>query len=131
MTDDNHKSSDRDIGEETFELDEFPGNEVTRTPEPPTARTESPRLTARTELPFGLVGMLLLSLLVVVFTVQNTDPVNVGFLAWEGEFPLAVVVIAVVVVTVVIDEVAGVFLRRRRRRRAAEKEELRRLREQR
>jgi uncharacterized integral membrane protein len=88
----------------------------------------SPRLTARTELPFGLVFLLLLALLIVVFAVQNTQSVRIQFLAWEGRFPLAIVIIAVVVATIILDELLGLVFRRRRRKRVAERAELERLR---
>lgn len=88
----------------------------------------SPKLTARTELPFGLVFLLLLALLIVVFAVQNTQSVRIQFLVWEGRFPLAIVIIAVVVATIVLDELLGLVFRRRRRKRAAERAELERLR---
>lgn len=40
--------------------------------------------------------------LLIVFIAQNTDPVNVSFLGWEGETPLAVALL--------IATVAGLFL---------------------
>jgi uncharacterized integral membrane protein len=66
---------------------------------------------------------------VVVFAVQNTQPVLLEFLGWEAVVPLVVVVMVAFVVAVLFDEVLGVFWRRRRARRAADREELRRLRE--
>jgi uncharacterized integral membrane protein len=87
-------------------------------------------MNARTELPFGLIAFLLIAVLLVIFTVQNSaESVTLKFLGWEGAYPLALIIIGVVAVTVILDEILGLVLRRRRRRRLAEKQELRRLRE--
>ena len=67
--------------------------------------------------------------LVIVFAVQNTDPVPVRFLWMEGEHPLAIVILITIGVVILITELIGVSYRRRRRRRRDEKEELRRLRD--
>lgn len=67
--------------------------------------------------------------LVIVFAVQNTDPVPVRFLWMEGEHPLAVVILITIGVVILLTELIGVSYRRRRRRRRDEKEELRRLRD--
>ena len=93
--------------------------------------TERPRpISARTELPFGLIVFLVIAVLLVLFTVQNSsEAVTLKFLVWEGSYPLALIIIGVVSVTVVLDEVFGLFLRQRRRKRLAEKQELKRLRE--
>jgi uncharacterized integral membrane protein len=79
-------------------------------------------------IPWGFAASLLLAVLVVVFAVQNTQPVEITFLAWSWTFPLAIVLSAVVVAAVVADEVLGWLLRRRRRLRREERDELRRLR---
>lgn len=96
----------------------------------PERRVEGPArvVSAKTELSWGLALFLLLAILVVVFTVQNTQPVGLEFLAWEGRFPMALIIIVVVAVTVILDEILGLILRRRRRRRAAERAELERFR---
>lgn len=98
-------------------------------PAPPPPAPAAAPISARTELPFGLVFFLILSLAVVVFAVQNTQDVELRFLGWEGVFPLAVVIIAVVVISVILDEILGLVLRRRKRRRLAERRELERLRQ--
>lgn len=81
-------------------------------------------------IPWGLAAFLVLSILLVVFAVQNTQAVELRFLGWAGEFPLVVIIAVVAVVSVVLDEVLGAMMRRRRLRRAREREELRRLRQQ-
>lgn len=113
-----------DISTETFDEPDL------AEPPPRPAEPQPPPMSARTELPFGLVLFLLLALLVVLFTVQNTQDVELNFLTWEGRYPLALIIIGTILVTVILDEILGLFLRRRRRRRAAERAELKRLREQ-
>jgi uncharacterized integral membrane protein len=67
--------------------------------------------------------------LVIVFAVQNTDPVPVRFLWMEGEHPLAIVILITIGVVILLTELIGISYRKRRRRRRDEKEELRRLRD--
>ena len=67
--------------------------------------------------------------LVIVFAVQNTDPVPVRFLWMEGQHPLAIVILITVGAEILLTELIGVIYRRTRRRRRVEKEELRRLRD--
>ncbi|MET0697795.1 MAG: LapA family protein [Acidimicrobiia bacterium] len=67
--------------------------------------------------------------LIIVFAVQNTDPVPVRFLWMEGEHPLAIVILITVGVVILLTELIGVSYRRRRRRRREERDELRRLRD--
>ncbi len=91
-------------------------------PAPPPAEETGPGV------PWGLTVVLLLALLLVVFAVQNTQPVALTFLAWEWEFPLVVMIVSVVVISVVATELLGWAMRRRRARRARERQELKRLR---
>lgn len=110
-------------GDETFEEPSFS--------EPVAKRKDLPEpVNAGGEISFGLILFLLITLVVIVFTAQNTQDVELKFLTWEGNFPLAVIIAGVVAVTVVLDEILGMVLRRRRRKRIAEKQELKRLREQ-
>ncbi len=82
----------------------------------------------RGEMSWGLGIALLLGLIVVVFAVQNTDSVQISFLAWSWTTPLAFVIFLVAVISAIADELFGLVSRRRRRRRKSEKEELKRLR---
>ncbi len=100
--------------------------EQSESPPPvPPARSDE---ISRTELSWGLGLALLLGLVVVVFAVQNTAAVDINFLGWTWQTPLAMVIFLVAVATAVTDELFGLVSRRRRRRRKAEKMELKRLR---
>jgi uncharacterized integral membrane protein len=140
-TDDHGKPSELDPegADQTIPLDATPTDDTSIVEsdaaalpdEPVPARSERPTaINARTEIPFGLILFLVIAVLLVVFTVQNSsEDVTLKFLVWEGSYPLALIIIGVVAVTVILDEVLGLFLRQRRRRRLAEKQELKRLRE--
>ena len=91
--------------------------------EAPTRRPES------TGIAWGAIVAFAGIALIIVFAVQNTDPVPVRFLWMEGEHPLAIVILITVGVVILLTELIGISYRRRRRRRRDEKEELRRLRD--
>lgn len=69
-----------------------------------------------TSIAVGAVALLLL----MVFVAQNTDPVAVRFLGWDGQFPLAVTVLVAAALGMLLTVVAGSLrilqLRRRVRR---------------
>jgi len=67
--------------------------------------------------------------LLVVFAIQNTNPVPVEFLWLDGEYPLALVILITVAVVVLLVELFGLLYRRRRRKRVAERQELKRFRD--
>lgn len=90
----------------------------------------APVTTPAGELSWGLGLALLLGLVVVLFAVQNTDPVRIRFLGWSWTLPLALVIFVVAMVAALADELFGLVARRRRRRRKALKEELKALRAQ-
>jgi uncharacterized integral membrane protein len=77
---------------------------------------------------WGAVIILVALALLVVFAIQNTDPVPVEFLWLDGEYPLALVILITVAVVVLLVELFGLLYRRRRRKRVAERQELKRLR---
>lgn len=89
---------------------------------------EPTQVADRPGVPWGLAGFLLGVLLLVIFVVQNVQEVDLRFLGWEGQYPLALIIIVVIAISILLDEFLGAALRRRRRQRKAEKEELRRLR---
>lgn len=76
----------------------------------------------------ALVVGVLLAILAIIVAVQNTDDVNIDFLAWELDAPLVAVILAAALAGVVLDEILGFFWRRRRRRHLTERAELQRLR---
>jgi len=82
-----------------------------------------------TGIAWGVVVLFVGIALVVVFAVQNTDPVPITFLWMDGRFSLAIVVLVTVGAAILVTELVGISYRRRRRRRRAEREELRKLRE--
>jgi uncharacterized integral membrane protein len=89
----------------------------------------TPPASGSTGIAWGAILLLFGVALVVIFAVQNTDPVPVRFLWLEGEYSLAIVILVTVGVIVVLTELIGLAYRRSRRRRRSDKEELRRLRE--
>lgn len=96
----------------------------------PTKAEPAERPTAPVEagVPWGLIFFLILSVLMAIFAVQNTQDVELEFLTWSGEFPLIMIIVGVFVTAVILDEILGTILRRRRRTRRLEKQELERLR---
>lgn len=107
-----------------------PDAEPDEAPEPEERRTTGDRIPSPTAtgIAWGAILLLLGIALVVVFAVQNTDPVPVTFLWMEGEFSLAIVILVTVGAMIVLTELIGLSYRRQRRRRRADKEELKRLR---
>ncbi|MGH8912584.1 MAG: lipopolysaccharide assembly protein LapA domain-containing protein [Acidimicrobiia bacterium] len=93
------------------------------------ASTEVPRFEPPPAIPWRLGLFLLLAVVVVVFSVQNTQDASLHFLGWSWELPLVIIILMTVVVSVLLDEVLGGIIKRRRRRRHEEREELRRLRD--
>jgi uncharacterized integral membrane protein len=96
----------------------------------PKARPAPEVVSVDAGIPWGLIFFLILSVLMAVFAVQNTQDVELEFLGWSGEFPLIMIIVGVFVTAVVLDEILGTILRRRRRTRRLEKQELERYRKQ-
>ena len=95
----------------------------------PTDRSTAPTpAPVEAGVPWGLMFFLILSVLMAIFAVQNTQDVELEFLTWSGEFPLIMIIVGVFVTAVILDEILGTILRRRRRTRKLEKQELERLR---
>jgi uncharacterized integral membrane protein len=87
----------------------------------PVGDTSDPLRRSRTSTVWvALTGLGVLLLLLVVFIAQNTQPVEVSFLGWEGDVPLAVAVLVAAVAGLLIAAAAGSLriwqLRRRVRR---------------
>ncbi len=68
----------------------------------------------------AMVVLGLLLVLLIIFIAQNTQKVQVSFLAWEGTTPLAVAILIAAVAGILITSVAGLLrilqLRRRVKR---------------
>jgi uncharacterized integral membrane protein len=98
--------------------------------ETPPGEAEEPesRLRESTGIAWGAILLMLGIALVVVFTVQNTDPVPVRFMWMEGEFPLSIVILITIGAVILITELIGASYRRRRRRRQEDREGLKRYR---
>ena len=78
----------------------------------------------------SLVVILILVVLFLVLSVQNTAAVQFEFLWWAFEIPLFGLLIAAALVAVVLDELIGLAWRRSRRQRLTEQHELATLRQQ-
>ena len=76
-------------------------------------------------VPWGGIIFLLGAVVLVVFSVQNSDDTQVSFLGWAWTMPLALLVLVTALVTVVLTAAANAFYRRRRRLRRREREERR------
>lgn len=106
-------------------------SELEKTDAPETRpRPEPAPVAVDAGIPWGLVFFLILSVLMAIFAVQNTQDVQLEFLTWSGEFPLIMIIVGVFVTAVILDEILGTILRRRRRIRKMEKQELERYRKQ-
>lgn len=68
----------------------------------------------RTGTPWGLVAVLILATLVVVFIVQNNEPLGVEFLGVDLEISIWIVILAAVLITLINDQVISLFYRRRK-----------------
>lgn len=94
---------------------------VSREPEPPTP--EDPLRGSRTSGAWiGLAVVAILLVLLIIFIAQNTQKVQVAFLGWEGQTPLAVALLASVVTGLVVAAIAGslrILQLRRRVKRSA------------
>ena len=70
----------------------------------------------------GLAVVAILLVLLIIFIAQNTQKVQVAFLGWEGQTPLAVALLAAVVTGLVVAAIAGslrILQLRRRVKRSA------------
>ena len=125
MNDDPNKAPNpepKPLGEAATTRDIATSGDAAKTPTK--ASPPPPPPPASTGFPFGLLSFLILSILIAVFAVQNTQDVELQFLGWRGEFPLIMIVVGVFATAVVLDEILGAILRRRKRLRLAEKQEL-------
>jgi uncharacterized integral membrane protein len=108
--------------------DPFPDEAEAAETAPGEAEQPEPRRAESTGIAWGAILLMLGIALVVVFTVQNTEPVPVRFMWMEGQFPLSIVILITISAVILITELIGVSYRRRRRRRQQDREELKRYR---
>lgn len=92
--------------------------------------SETPAPEPGPSIPWRMGGFLLLTTLIVVFAVQNTQDVDLNFLGWNWNLPLVIVILIAALVAVLLDEVLGGLIKRRRLRARRERTELERLRSQ-
>ncbi len=107
---------------ESSHTDEWGSPSETAAP-PPAVQTGS-------GIPWRLTLFLLLTVVVVIFAVQNTQDVQLRFLGWSWTLPLVIIILIAVVVSVILDEVLGGIIKRQRAKRQREKAELEHLRNQ-
>lgn len=91
------------------------------TPTEPSRSPENPLRGSRTSgLWFAVAASAVVLVLLIIFIAQNTEPVNVRFLGWEGETPLSVALLAAAVAGLILATIAGTLriwqLRRRVKR---------------
>lgn len=106
-----------------------PSTEPTDETAPPSAPAPVEEIHAGSPIPWRVALVLLIGAAVVVFSVQNTQSVEMRFLGWDWDMPLVIVILVTIVVSVLADEVIGGIVRRRRVKRRRERDELRRLRD--
>ena len=91
--------------------------------EPESRAPEDPLRGSRTSgLWIGVAVVAVLLVLLIIFIAQNTQEVQVAFLGWDGQTPLAVAILAAVVTGLVIAAIAGslrILQLRRRVKRSA------------
>jgi len=90
-------------------------------PKPTTPSTSDPLRASRTSgLWIAVAASGIVLVLLIVFIAQNTDPVSVRFLGWEGETPLAIAILVATAAGLFLATIAGSLrilqLRRRIRR---------------
>ena len=83
-----------------------------------------------TGLHWSLIAGLVLAVAILIGIVQNSQQVELRYLAWSGHVPLFVILLATVVLVVALDEVVGLVWRWRRRRHLTQREEMLELRAQ-
>jgi uncharacterized integral membrane protein len=82
-----------------------------------TAPTPEPDQPARTGLSVTLAIGILLLVLFAIFAVQNTEKVEVEFLAWTFQTSRITMLLVTAAIFIVLDEIAGYLWRRRHRQR--------------
>jgi uncharacterized integral membrane protein len=76
-------------------------------PRSPTASKDPLRGSKASGVWVAVVALVVLLVLLAVFVLQNTQPVEVSFLGWEGEAPLAATLLIAVAAGLLIAVAAG------------------------
>ena len=79
----------------------------------PVAEPERPARGMSISLAVGVVLLLLLA----IFAVQNTEKIDVEFLAWTFQVSKITLLLVAAAIFIVLDQIAGYLWRRRRRQR--------------
>jgi len=74
----------------------------------PTSSTSNPLRASRTSgLWIAVAASGIVLVLLIIFIAQNTDPVSVRFLGWEGETPLSVAILVATAAGLFLATIAG------------------------
>ncbi len=89
--------------------------------EPTDAAAGAPEPPARTGLSISLAIGIVLMVLFAIFAVQNTEKVEVEFLAWTFQISRITMLLVTAGIFIVLSQIAGYLWRRRRRQRKVAK----------
>jgi len=109
------------IGADPTGADTEVGDTETTAPE---AQPVPPTVYKGAGVRWGLLGVLILAVLIVVLALQNLDDVEFVFLTFSITAPLSAIILGTAVVAVALDELAGWIWGFRKRRRLRTKAEL-------
>ncbi len=90
-------------------------------PSATTAQGTEPEQPARAGLSITVAIGILLLVLFAIFAVQNTQTLEVEFLAWTFQTSRIIMLLVTAAIFVVLDEIVGYLWRRRRRQRKVAK----------
>jgi uncharacterized integral membrane protein len=102
-----HETSPETPAAATPAAEPTPTREEPVVEEPRSAGKDPLRGSRTSGLWMGLVLISVVLILLIVFIAQNTDPVLIRFLGWEGDAPLAVALLAATVAGLILATVAG------------------------
>ena len=69
------------------------------------------------DIPWRLIAVLALVVIVAIFAVQNTQPVELRLFGWSWELPLVLIIVFTAAISVTAEAILGGLIRRRRRQR--------------
>ncbi len=103
--------------------EEFPAPETDDSPPPDTDTVELPERAEPAyddhgvDIPWRLIAVLALVVIVAIFAVQNTQPVELRLFGWSWELPLVLIIVFTAAISVTAEAILGGLIRRRRRQR--------------